>query len=659
MSAGSRSVVKSLALALVAAGALSLGLSPAQARAQTAAATAGQPAALAAYGRLPAFSSPRLSPDGTKLAYVVPSGEGQGMVIMNLANAQVVGGLRTIPNRVRAINWISNDYILITTETTAVLQIAARQDEYTQGLIYKMSDRSTQTVFGRNDELLRVMLGSPMARQTPTGVALFVEGFNGRDGTRNLYRVDPETNRATVAARGANVMSYMVDTDGDPVARATYFSDRGTWGVDVKKDGGWPTVWSTRALLDQPSLVGFGRTARSVIVQAKMEGDEEPTYRELSLDTGAWSELPFAKKPDSLIFHPVTKLLVGAVTDGEKGPEYEFLDPVASRTWRSVAAAFAGKDPSMRSLSDSLRQIIVFTDGSHDSGTYQLVDLDRHVAEIVGQSYPDIGPDQVGEIRTISYAAADGFQIPGYLTLPPGVTDPKNLPLVVMPHGGPQARDSYGFDWWAQSLASRGYAVLQPNYRGSDGLGEAHLRAGYGQWGRKMQTDLSDGVRWLAGEGIIDPKRVCIVGASYGGYAAMAGPTVDPGVYRCAVAVAGVSDLNAMIQWSGDGSHQAPVVRYWMRFMGADHLGDPALNEISPALLADRADAPILLIHGYEDTTVPFDQSARLASALRRAGKPVELIPLPGEDHHLSSPGTRARMVEETVRFVEANNPSN
>jgi dipeptidyl aminopeptidase/acylaminoacyl peptidase len=202
--------------------------------------------------------------------------------------------------------------------------------------------------------------------------------------------------------------------------------------------------------------------------------------------------------------------------------------------------------------------------------------------------------------------------------------------------------------------------VLQPNFRGSDGLGEAHLTAGYGQWGRKMQTDLSDGVRWLASEGIIDPERVCIVGASYGGYAAMAGPTLDPGVYRCAISVAGVSDLNAMIRWSADraGQRNSPVVRYWMRFMGSERYDDPALNALSPAQIADRSDAPMLLIHGRDDTVVPYDQSLRLHAALRRADKPVELVPLDGEDHWLSGAATRQRMLDETVRFLETHNPA-
>jgi dipeptidyl aminopeptidase/acylaminoacyl peptidase len=232
---------------------------------------------------------------------------------------------------------------------------------------------------------------------------------------------------------------------------------------------------------------------------------------------------------------------------------------------------------------------------------------------------------------------------------------------VVLAHGGPAARDTMGFDWWAQAIASRGYAVLQANFRGSTGYGEAFMEAGYGEWGRKMQTDLSDGVRWLASEGLIDPSRVCIVGASYGGYAALAGPTLDTGVYRCAVSVNGVSDLRRMVEVEARAgvNRNNETVRYWNRFMGAERLGDRSLDERSPSRLAAQADAPILLIHGRDDTVVPLEQSRLMAQALRRADKPVEFIELEGEDHWLSRSDTRLRMLTETMRFLQAHNPAN
>ncbi len=258
-------------------------------------------------------------------------------------------------------------------------------------------------------------------------------------------------------------------------------------------------------------------------------------------------------------------------------------------------------------------------------------------------------------METIAYSAADGLQLTGYLTLPKD-RDPKKLPLVVFPHGGPAARDTPGFNWWAQAMAARGYAVLQVNYRGSDGFGWKFLSAGFGEWGRKMQTDLSDGVRYLADKGTIDPKRVCIVGASYGGYAAMAGAALQHGVYRCAASFGGISDLRRQVVFSR-GMYGLSAQRYWVRFMGADDLKDPVLAQYSPAAHAAEVDIPVLLIHGRDDTVVPLEQSQMMADALQKAGKAVELVVQKGADHWLSRGDTRLAMLQAVTAFLEKNNP--
>jgi dipeptidyl aminopeptidase/acylaminoacyl peptidase len=207
-------------------------------------------------------------------------------------------------------------------------------------------------------------------------------------------------------------------------------------------------------------------------------------------------------------------------------------------------------------------------------------------------------------------------------------------------------------------MASLGYAVLQPQFRGSEGYGWDLLSAGFGQWGHKMQTDLSDGVRALARTGIIDPKRVCIVGGSYGGYAALAGAAIDTGVYRCAVSVAGVSDMREMMQWKEDRSRDENLLdRYWLRYTGATSKDDPALDVISPIKHIDKITIPVLLIHGKDDTVVPFAQSEDMVDAMRKAGKNVSFVQLDGEDHWLSRSATRQAMLKATADFLKANNP--
>ncbi|KQY88128.1 hypothetical protein ASD25_21330 [Brevundimonas sp. Root1423] len=598
-----------------------------------------------------------VSPSGDRLAYVTVVGEERALVIHDLNDMSLIGGVRAGPVKVRDIGWVGEDHVYVYSTATQVgASIGLRRSELADASIYEIPTRRVALALNHTPGVFAKVFGSPIVRTIDGEPSLIVVG-QGREGG-GLFRIDLSTGRGEEHVEpDRKGPPSLLDVNGEPVARVTY--DGETWEVQARRGGFWRTMWQTDAKIDTPGLAGFGQTTDSVVLHGRIDGRDEGFYA-LDLATGAISDLPFEGRPTSLIHHPKTRLLIGARTVGEDDQvRWRFLDPDADRAWRSVQAAFRGKQVSLTSWSEDMRQIIVFTQGTGDAGTYQLVDLDRGLAEIVGEAYPTITGARVGEVRSISYLAADGMRIPGYLTLPPGVTDPKGLPLVVFPHGGPAARDYKTFDWWAQAMASRGYAVLQPNFRGSDGLGTAHLEAGYGEWGRKMQTDLSDGVRWLASEGLIDPARVCIVGASYGGYAAMAGPTLDPGVYRCAVAVSGVSDPRQMVLWEADqgGRRDSPVVRYWNRFMGADRLGDRDLDQISPAAQAARADAPILMLHGRDDTVVPFEQSRILAEALRRAGKPFELVELPSEDHWLSRAATRQWMLAETVRFLEQHNP--
>lgn len=614
-------------------------------------------APLQTYGALPGFDLVELSPSGDRLAFIVTEGDQRALLIHDLSDMSVIGGVRAGDVKVRDLTWIGETHVIVSTSATqSSAAIGLSRSELYEGKIYSIATRNVAQALSntRNLALHGRLGGSPVARTVDGQGRLFVAGYTQRGLT--YFEINPDTGVGRPVEQEARAGGYLLNAAGDRRARIEY--DGEEWALQTRRGGFWRTVWRTAARIDTPSLVGLGVNDGQVVIHGSPDGRPEG-YHILDLETGAWSDLPVEGEGDvrSVVHHPATRLLAGAVFGDDGQRRYVFIDAGMERLWSSLRRAFPEGQLDIRSVSHDLRQVVVFTQGVQDAGTYHLVDFDRGVAEVIGQTYA-LAPEQIGEQRAIRYTAADGMTIPGYLTLPPGVTDPRNLPLVVMPHGGPAARDYMGFDWWAQAMASRGYAVLQPNFRGSDGLGKAHLEAGYGEWGRKMQTDLSDGVRWLASEGIIDPARVCIVGASYGGYAALAGPTLDPGVYRCAVSVAGVSDLRRMVQWSSSGRRDAPVVRYWNRFMGAERLGDRSLDERSPYFLAARTDAPILLLHGRDDTVVPYEQSRIMAEALAREGKPHELIELSGEDHWLSRADTRLRMLTETIRFLETHNPA-
>lgn len=653
-----RSIV--LALLMFAAAAGSLSSTPARAQGTA------EPLPLSAYGALPSLEMLKLSPSGSRLAFITVAGEQRTLVLLDLATRTQVGGAGVGAAKVRDLDWISEDQVLVTTsKTETVPQLGIYTQELFTSQIYDLGRSRIIEVLKDTRDLFPILFSNAVVVHGEEPQVL-VRAYAFPNPERlDLFSVDLRSGRGRLAeVMGSAVSDFIVGPDGRSLARSEFDPVSQEWSLYLRQGGTFRKAWATEAPIDRPNLIGLGLNGDSVVVAADrpdlaQPGRDEAEFFDVNLETAVWRAVRFEFSPDGLLFHPVTNRLMGATRGTDGGRVYGFADPSARALWENVQRAFPGRAPVLVSWSNDLRKAVVYTAGDRDAGSYHVLDLDAARLTPAGAAYESITAEHVAPVQPVSYDAADGLEIRGYLTTPPGVQDPRGLPLVVLAHGGPASHDVRSFDWWAQALASRGYAVLQPNFRGSTGRGDSFMEAGYGEWGRKMQTDLSDGVRYLAAQGVIDPERVCIVGASYGGYAAMAGPTLDPGVYRCAVAVAGVSDLRRMVddEASRGARRDNTTTRYWNRFMGAERLGDRSLDERSPARLAEQADAPILLIHGRDDSVVPIEQSRIMAAALRQANKPVELIELDGEDHWLSRGDTRTRMLTETVRFLEANNP--
>ncbi|WP_240504570.1 alpha/beta hydrolase family protein [Tsuneonella mangrovi] len=473
-------------------------------------------------------------------------------------------------------------------------------------------------------------------------------------GNPALYSVDfssLKTKRVASSAGSDTDRSWRVGADGSVAAIFNLNRDTGDWEVrngrdDIIQNGNSPD--------GSVGLIGLGKTGKTVIYGIEDPNDDKTHWFEIPLAGG--EPKPFLEdvEVNRLYWDHDTGSLLGYLEDGvQKKPV--FFDPGKQKVAEMVRQAFAGRNPRLMGWSRDFSRVIVRTDGGRDSGTWFVVDMATLHAKAVGFERPQLPPEKVGPTSDFDYSAQDGLELDGILTLPPSGAS-KNLPVVVLPHGGPHSYDGLGFDWWAQAFASRGYAVFQPNFRGSTNRDDAFERASYGEWGRKMQTDISDGVAALATKGIVDPKRACIVGASYGGYAALAGVTIQHGLYRCAVAVAGVSDIAALYNTEVNHADGAQLIsRNRLEEFGPKSGWDA----ISPRKQAANADAPILLIHGKDDTVVMFKQSTLMADALKAAGKPYEFVTLDGEDHWLSRSETRDKMLEAAMKFVEKYNPSN
>jgi dipeptidyl aminopeptidase/acylaminoacyl peptidase len=315
-----------------------------------------------------------------------------------------------------------------------------------------------------------------------------------------------------------------------------------------------------------------------------------------------------------------------------------------------------GKHVKVVSSADDNGRMIIWAGSDVDPGIYYLYDAQKVTLDVFSNPLPGLDPEQLARSEPVHYTARDGTEINGYLTLPRG-REAHGLPLIIMPHGGPYGvRDKLAFDTDAQFLASRGYAVLQPNYRGSGGYGESFERLGDGQIGRKMQDDLDDAMDWLVQRGVADPARVCMIGSSYGGYAALWAVIRNPERYRCAASFAGVTDWKKQISYDADSLTSKRTKKLRETVAGTDDSFN--LDMVSPLKQIDRLNRPVLLGHGEDDTTVPFDQFTRFRDAAARAHRPLDLVTFPDEGHGFYKHEDRQQWYEALEAFLARNNPA-
>jgi dipeptidyl aminopeptidase/acylaminoacyl peptidase len=614
---------------------------------------------LAVYGNLPTLENLALSPDGTKLAYIRTVGEQRNLYVHLLGQATPLGSAGTGDTKVRYLDWMDNSNLMVGISETvrAPLLLLGDRREMSELVTYdvnhdKLSHMSLQV---KGEKTLNVVWTRPEVREVNGDTSMIVSGvwYDGGRALPALFRYDVGSGGVELFARSNQPYGYSIqwllgDT-GEVVGDILYFEELKKWDLKLRRDGRMQVVASGTASIDKPTIVGFNPTGDAIWVQFVEDG--EIVWKSLSPSAGTWGP---PLDPEHVFVETIkdrkTGRIVGGITQNER---YVFFDNELQAHWSAVQRAFPNEQLRLLSHSEDFERILVQVFGPKDGYVYALFDWYTHQTAILGKAYE--GLQSVAAVKPISYPAADGLTIPAFLTLPKD-REASNQPLIVLPHGGPEAADSNRSDWWAQALANEGYAVLQPNYRGS-ALSPKFVALGYGEWGRKMQSDLADGVRHLARQGTINPNRVCIVGASYGGYAALAGMTLDPGVYRCAVSVSGISDLKRMLghRYSWEDSTRAD--RYWERFLGVSTSGSSALDAISPIEHVKAVTGPVLLIHGRDDTVVPYEQSEAIASALKHAGKSVELVALKNEDHWLSRGATRLQMLQATIEFLRANNP--
>jgi dipeptidyl aminopeptidase/acylaminoacyl peptidase len=350
------------------------------------------------------------------------------------------------------------------------------------------------------------------------------------------------------------------------------------------------------------------------------------------------------------IFSPVKDALIGVryVTDA---PRVKWLDPAFAHEQSAIDHAAPNTVNMLIDMSLDQKRMLWFGFSDQNPGVYFLADTEKHSLTRLAPRMGWIKPAQMAPMLAMKYQARDGLLIHGFLTLPVGA-QPKGLPLVVMPHGGPWVRDVWGFDPLVQLFANRGYAVLQMNYRGSPGYGEELFTNAKRQIGGQIQDDIEDATRWAIAAGLADPKRIAIVGASYGGYSALFALGHNPDLYRCGISIAGVTDWVSIYN-SSDVADYKEAKRYWREQIGDPDADKGMLSAISPVSFADKITAPVLIIQGKEDRRVPPDQARRMVSALEKAGHKPETLFVAGVAHSFGREKNRIEIYKTLVAFLE------
>jgi dienelactone hydrolase len=501
-----------------------------------------------------------------------------------------------------------------------------------------------------------------------------------------LWSADPDTGAGKLIDDGGGdveretryVDDWLLDPAGAPVARAVYDYDARGFSIEMKQKGAWKAILTRKIDTDTPSfapaLVGLGRDDGSIIIfdQVKSGTATAYHYQQLSADGALSAPLEPDDAAARPVFNPATRRFAGFIAHGDTDTQ-ALTDPDLAAFYARAQSAAPDETVRVVSTAADPRRMVIRAQSRDDPGSYFFIDYAAGTSTPLGEDYADLPTEWIAGQSDFSYKAADGLDIHGQLTLPPK-PKPQNLPLVVLPHDGPGDHDRAGFDWLAQALASRGYAVLQPNYRGSDGYGRAFRDAGDGEWGGKMQSDLSDGVQALVGQGVVDPVRVCILGFGYGGYAALEAATRSPAPYRCAAAINGVFDPQAYLSWRKSRVLSPIQARI------TDLAPDPQaprtfqVDPNSPKVLAAQIGAlgddrtpvkqaasisiPILLIAEADDRTVPVGQSEAMASALSGHGKPATFLKLKGASHTLAAESDRLAALTAIIDFLAKNNPA-
>lgn len=629
------------------------------------------------YGMIEQVSDMSISPNGELIAYRhTESDDEDFLIVLSLKEKKRVAALNVKKIDPQGHYFVNNDKLIIIGSER--LKLAGYRDEIdvSTAFVFDYKENEVEQLIEPGERISDGKIVTPgqtgMGRvvgKSQNGKTLYIPAFTSDEGSLNastisLTNADKKSEysllrvrvnkkgRSKVVERGTKyTQDFFLDNEGNVLARESLDDKTNVHSIQVVKDGTWQTIYSYESAIKTHSFIGLNADF-SALVFAR--NDDEASFLQLSLKNGevkVFEGLDPNRSTSELIKNN-HRVVVGVRYSGFL-PDYQLLDSKLNERVQAILAQFNNHSVYLSDWTDDWKHIVVRVEGTKHAGNYFLFSEGKAPLFLIS-SRLNITSEEINTIATTEFKARDGLPIPTILTIPNSRMDNfANVPAVVLPHGGPASQDQVGFDFMAQALASRGYLVIQPQFRGSTGFGKKHYEAGWGQWGKGMQDDLTDAVKVFSKLGYVDPERVCIVGASYGGYAALAGASFTPDVYQCAVSIAGVSHLPKML--AADKSRYGRsswILDYWNRSILASDYNEDTLEESSPYYSADKIKIPVLLIHGEDDDIVEYQQSTLMYDAIKEAKGDVNLIKLKNDDHYLQDSATRIQAVKEMVDFV-------
>lgn len=617
------------------------------------------------FAKRPKFSSIAFSPDGERFA-AVQEFEGRANLTVGDLKASKLTRITSFKTYdVGSYAWISNSRLVL-----SLYDSQKGLAEFRGGGMFAVNadgsePKELSPTLARCQSENKICRQTGFVRRIPGSADEIIAEANDRDvQIDDLYRLNTKTGRKVLLTdrTPGRVSRWVLDTQGVP--RAAVTSTKGTVGEEFwfRESGSapWRMISSAPNVASRRMEPAAFDTDGSLLVYSNLDSD---TFKLYTFDA-------VTGKPGAIVAsHPLADLNHGNVVLTETEfkpvglrvfadkPEIVWFDEKYAKLQALIDASLPkGNFNRIQPLDNG--NVLITSSSDRDPGQYLLYSPQKKQLEEVLRPRDWIQPDNMSPMTVVRYKARDGLEIPAYLTLPAG-KPAKNLPLVAVIHGGPfGVRDEWGFNSDIQFLASRGYAVLQPNYRGSGSYGLKHYTSGFKQWGLTMQDDVTDGVKYLIAQGIVDPARVCIDGGSYGGYATLMALVKEPELFKCGIDEAGVSDLF----WFGElgysdfnRSDSASAEAFF-----AETLGDPSADKVkfetySPRKQAAKIKSPLMIIHAVRDQRVPFQHAEGMRDAMRAAGKDVEWVVYPDEGHGFAKFENRVDRYNKIEAFLKKN----